>query len=169
MLRYYRNTGYGLAHYIAYVKSHGYLLSKFYFPHDAEHKRLAGGLQGKSIVDYALECGLTMREIEVVPRVEDKWIDGIGACRNVFPSVIFDRENCEQGIRDLDNYTKVWNQMVGAWRDYPAHDDASHGADAFETFTRSDAATRGSTAGGMRARNRRPNWRANWRTNWRTI
>lgn len=159
MLRYYRNTGYGLEHYIRYVKSHEYLLGRFYFPHDAEHTRLAGGMQGKSIVDYALECGLTIRDIEVVTRVEDKWVDGIGACRNIFPSVFFDRENCEQGIRDLDNYTKVWNDTLGAWRDQPAHTEASHGCDAFETFARSDVAIRGPRSTGTTTKGKRRNHR----------
>jgi hypothetical protein len=49
---------------------------------------------------------------------------------------VFDKGNCEQGIRRLDNYKKTWNGTLGCWRDEPAHDDASHGADALETGAR---------------------------------
>jgi hypothetical protein len=93
-------------------------------------------MQGKSVVDYLYEMGFTASHIEVVPRVEDKWRDGVDACRNVFPTCVFDAENCAEGIKDLDNYKKQWNQQLGCWRDLPAHDEASHGADAFETFAR---------------------------------
>lgn len=159
-IRYYKNTGYGLAHYVEFIRSHGYLLGKLYLPHDAEHKRLTGEMQGKSVVDYLYEMGFTARDIEVVPRVEDKWRDGVDACRNVFPTCVFDAENCAEGIKDLDNYKKQWNQQLGCWRDMPAHDDACHGADAFETFARGYVAQSGPghKLSRRRRRIRRPNF-----------
>ena len=160
-IRYYKNSGFGLAHYVQYIRSHGYLLGKLYLPHDAEHKRLTGEMQGKSVADYLYEMGFTAREFEVVSVVKDKWRDGVDACRNVFPTCIFDAEHCAEGVKDLDNYKKQWNQQLGCWRDLPAHDDACHGADAFETFARgyiSQSSTR-HTIGRKRRRIRHLNFR----------
>lgn len=136
LIRYYKNSGYGLAHYIAHLRSFGYVLGKLYLPHDAEHKRLTGSLMGKSVVDHLYEMGFTARDIEVVPRVEDKWRDGIDPLRGFLESCWFDAEHCAEGIKDLDNYKKQWNAQLGCWRDLPADDDACHGADALETGAR---------------------------------
>lgn len=162
MLRSHRDTGRGIGWWTTFIKSHGYLLGKLYLPHDAKHKRLTLQDAGKSVEDLFLEAGWAAKDIVVLDRVENKWHDGIGTSRNVFPTVVFDKEHCDQGIKDLDNYTKVWNEQVGAWRDLPAHNEASHGADAFETFARSDAALRGVTrTGTTTAKRRRPR---SWRT-----
>ena len=136
LIRFYKNSGYGLAHYINEIRSHNYLLGKFYLPHDADHKRLTGALMGKSVVDHLWEMGFTTKDIEVVPRPEDKWRDGVDPLRSFLVSCIFDSENCGDGIRDLDNYKKQWNAQLGCWRDMPADDDACHGPDALETGAR---------------------------------
>lgn len=136
MVRYYENSGYGLEHYVTYIRSHGYLIGKFYLPHDAAHKHLTGGLRGKSVEDMLYDMGFRAVEVVVVPRVEQKWHDGIGSTRAFLAACIFDKGNCEQGIKRLDGYKKVWNEQLGSWRDEPAHDDASHGADALETGAR---------------------------------
>jgi hypothetical protein len=134
LIRYYENSGFGLDHYITEIRKHGYLLGKLYLPHDAEHKRLVRKDAGQSVVDLLNDMGI--RDTEVVPVVENKWHDGIGSTRAFLASCVFDKGNCEQGIRRLDNYKKTWNGTLGCWRDEPAHDDASHGADALETGAR---------------------------------
>jgi hypothetical protein len=134
MIRYYENSGYGLAHYVTYIRSHGYLIGKFYLPHDAAHKRLVGKDAGQSVEDILYEMGL--RDMVVVPVVDNKWHDGIGSTRAFLATCVFDKGNCEIGIKRLDTYKKIWNQQLVCWRDEPAHDDASHGADALETGAR---------------------------------
>lgn len=158
ILRYHRDTGRGIGWWATYLRSHGYLLRKIYLPHDGKHKRLVLADAGKSVEDLFVEAGFRPIDIVIVPRVEDKWHDGIGQVRNVFPTCVFDAENCDQGIKDLDNYKKVWNDQLGVWRDQPAHDPASHGSDAFETFARSEVALgavmrTGTTRKKKRARN----------------
>jgi hypothetical protein len=71
-----------------------------------------------------------------VPRVENKWIDGVGATRSFLARCVIDKTNCKQGIKRLDNYKKTWNTQLGAWRNEPAHDENCHGADALETGAR---------------------------------
>lgn len=142
ILRFHQDTGRGIGWWATYLKSHGYLLRHVYLPHDGKHKRLTLKDAGQSVEDLFIGAGFRPADIVVVDRVEDKWHDGIGSVRNVFPTVYFDEENCAEGIRCLDNYKKVWNEQLGAWRNQPAHDEASHGADAMETFARSPVAIR---------------------------
>lgn len=134
LIRYYENNGFGLEHYITEIRSHKYLLGKFYLPHDADAKRLTGKMQGQSVVDMLWDLGI--RDIVVVPRVENKWHDGIGSTRSFLASCLFDKSTCGPGIKRLDGYKKEWNDKLACWRDHPAHDDASHGADALETGAR---------------------------------
>lgn len=136
IIRYYENSGYGLEHYINYIRSFGYLLGKFYLPHDAAHKRLTTKNAGKSVEDMFYEMGLRGQDVVVVPQVENKWHDGIGSTRAFLATCLFDEVNTDQGYRRLEGYKKIWNTQLSCWRDEPAHDDASHGADALETGAR---------------------------------
>lgn len=157
LIRYYENSGYGLEHYVNYVRSHGYLLGKFYLPHDAAHKRLTTRDAGKSVEDMFYEMGLRGTDVVVVEQVENKWHDGIGSTRAFLATCLFDEGNCDQGIKRLEGYKKTWNEQLACWRDEPAHDDASHGADALETGARGynpPATTARPKSGG-----RRRNWR----------
>lgn len=152
LIRYYENSGYGLEHYVTYIRSHGYLIGNFYLPHDAKHKRLVGKDAGESVEDILWKMGL--RNLIVVPIVEQKWHDGIGATRAFLATCVFDETNAGQGIRRLDGYKKTWNNLLACWRDEPAHDDASHGADALETGARGYAPAP-TTAGPRRGSHRR--------------
>jgi len=136
LLRYYENSGYGLPHYLNELRSHGYVLGKFYLPHDAKHKRLGKEMTGKSVEDWLMELGIPAHQIEVVPLLENKWNDGIETTRSFLSTCYFDAKNCSVGIKRLDNYKKSWNEQVGAWRNEPMHDENSHGADALETGAR---------------------------------
>ena len=159
MVGYYQNTGYGIAHYVHWLreqaKDRGFVLGKFYLPHDAEQKRLTGGNRGKDVTEMLMECGVPAVDIVVVPRVEDKWQDGIGSVRNIFPTLLFDKTQCADGVACLDNYQREWNEMVGAWRNHPVHNEACHGADALETFARSEVAVHGNRQAGTTPRRRR--------------
>ena len=63
----------------------------------------------------------------------------ITQAREVFPLCIFDKENCDQGIRHLENYKKEWNARAGTWRNTPKHDKSSNAADAFLQFAQAKA------------------------------
>jgi len=136
LIRYYENAGFGLEKYLIEMRSHNYLLGKFYLPHDAEQKRITGSMQGKSFVDYLHDAGIGANDYHVVERCDNKWIDGIAPLRAFLATCVFDEENCALGIKRLDNYKKTWNRQLGAWRDEPADDDNCHGADALETGAR---------------------------------
>jgi hypothetical protein len=159
LLRYYENSGYGLPHYLNEIRSHGYVLGKFYLPHDARHKRLGKEMTGKSVEDWLMELGIPAHQIEVVPVLENKWNDGIETTRAFLATCWFDGTFGAQGLLRLENYKKHWNSQVGAWRNEPMHDENSHGADALETGARGYAPP--ATAPGKRTK--RPG-RRNFRT-----
>lgn len=134
LVRYIEDQGYGLERYINEMRGFNFLLGKFYLPHDAGHKRLTGKMQGTSVEQMLNDMGI--RDTEVVPVVENKWHDGIGATRAFLASCVIDSTHCAKGVLRLDNYKKEWNERLVCWKDHPAHDDASHGADALETGAR---------------------------------
>lgn len=159
MIGYYQNNGYGLAHYVTWLreqaKDRGFVLGKFFLPHDAEQKRLTGKNRGQDVTEMLVECGVPVQDIIVVPRVEDKWQDGIGSVRNIFPTLVIDKTFCADGVKCADNYKREWNDQVAAWRNHPVHDEASHGCDALETFARSNVAVEGNRAGGTTPKRKR--------------
>ncbi|MEI6165940.1 MAG: hypothetical protein WCS52_01980 [bacterium] len=45
----------------------------------------------------------------------------------------FDKENCAQGLRRLENYRPQWDAKLDMAKPNPRHDKNSHGGDAFQT------------------------------------
>ncbi|HWE19157.1 MAG TPA: terminase [Hyphomicrobiaceae bacterium] len=132
LIDYYENSGEGVQHYRRYLeelaREKGYTYRKHYGPHDLDNSNWT--LPGqKKVKDVAFELGLPF---EVVPRVSNK-ADAIEAARNFLSMCWIDEENCAQGIRCLDNYSWVWDDVNGRYKDEPAHNWASHGADALQT------------------------------------
>jgi hypothetical protein len=55
--------------------------------------------------------------------------DAINAARQTFGICWFDAAECAEGLNALRSYRKEWDEERGIW---PRHDQASHGADAFQ-------------------------------------
>ena len=139
-VRYYENSGEGLAHYAKYLRETGYLLGDIYLPHDACHALLGQ----VDTVDQQLAVmmpGCTVRVVQRIHRVTD----GINMVRDKFPQCRFDETNCAKGIAHLDNYRKQWNDSLGVWRDQPLHDVASNCADSIRQFAQGYVNTSGSS------------------------
>jgi hypothetical protein len=128
-VRYYENSGEGLAHYAKYLRDTGYMLGDIYLPHDACHQLLGQ----ETTVDQQLGEMMRGCSIKVVQRIQ-RTTDGINMLRDKFSQCWFDEKNCAAGITHLDNYRKQWNDALGIWRDQPLHDIASNGADAIRQF-----------------------------------
>lgn len=122
-LRYYENTGFGLDHYVDWIKALPYAVHELILPHDAEARELQ---TGKSRVEYLRNRGFTCR---VVPRHNVD--DGINAVRMAFPQMWFDADGCERGLESLRMYRAEYDQKHATLKPAPLHDWASHGADAF--------------------------------------
>lgn len=149
-VRYYENSGEGLAHYARYMQQQGYLFGRIFVPHDAGHQLIGQ----EYTVAQQLQTMFPGVPVIIVPRIENV-TDGINLVREEFPSCYFDELNCATGIKHLDNYRKEWNERLGVWRNHPRHDEASNGADAFRQFAQGYKPV----AGGKKIERTRSNWR----------
>lgn len=122
-LKYYENNGYGLDHYVDWLKALPYTVHHHFLPHDAEARELQ---TGKSRVSFLEDRGLSC---EVVPRHNVD--DGISAGRQRFNRFWFDEEGCSRGIDCLRMYRSEFDEKHNVLKTRPVHDWASHGADAF--------------------------------------
>lgn len=121
--------GLELEHYVKAVRSRGYLMGKWFLPHDAEHKRVAYG----SARDRLVELGVPEADIVIVERCESL-TNAIEQTRKMLRYAWIDAQRCEAGIKHLDNYQWKWNKATGAWLREPLHNEASNGADAIRQW-----------------------------------
>jgi hypothetical protein len=124
-LEYYESSGFGLDHYVDYVKSRPFPVHTHLLPHDADARELQ---TGQSRIDFLRGRGLDCR---VVPRhgVDE----GISAVRMKFPQMWFNEtgENMARGLDCLRMYRAEYDDKNMTLKTRPLHDWASHGADAF--------------------------------------
>ena len=121
-LRYYENNGFGLDHYVDWIKALPFQVHELLLPHDAEARELQ---TGKSRVEFLRGRGFTCR---VVPRHNVD--DGINAVRMAFPKMWFDKEHCDEAVDILRMYRAEFDDKKGVLKPKPLHDFASHCADA---------------------------------------
>lgn len=122
-INYYENNGFGLDHYVDYVKALPYKVHHHKLPHDAEARELQ---TGKSRIEY-LEGRQLKCEIVPLHKVDDR----INAVRMGFNRFWFDKDNCAHGIDCLRMYRAGFDDKNKVLRAVPMHDWSSHGADAF--------------------------------------
>jgi hypothetical protein len=120
---YYENNGYGLDHYVDYIKSLPYQVHEHILPHDAEARELQ---TGKSRHEYLTGRGLKCKVLQ--SHFVD---DGINAARVAFNRMWFDAENCKRGLDCLRMYRSEFDEKLQVLKSRPVHDWASHGADSF--------------------------------------
>lgn len=130
---YFQNSGEDMAYYVDILKKkmdggEPYNYGDCYLPHDGTKKSLASN---KTPAEVLYQNGFDVR---IVDRTVDKALS-IERARQILPTCWFDRTNCHDGIACLDGYRKERDEKLGTWKKQPRHDAASHGADAFMTFT----------------------------------
>lgn len=128
---YYENSGEYIGHYVKWLaewaRANEVMFGEHVLPFDGNRQ------------DLFLEDGraAVMEGMGFRPRfgkrVRNKW-DAIEAARSVFIECDFDEDSCKDGLKRLRTYRKEWDDQRGVWKNMPAHDEASHGADAFLTF-----------------------------------
>jgi hypothetical protein len=163
---YYENSGEQIDHYLKVLRDKGYLYGKLYVPHDAAEVEWAGtGNKTRVQIIQAQFPG----KVVLVPRIENV-ADGIDMVRQVLPRCRFDRTRCGEnpagsgkgGLPALWSYRKKWNELLSCWHDYPLHDWASNGADAFRQFAQGfpiNGVNDDLTNQRRAARTRNTNWR----------
>lgn len=133
---YFEDSGMGLGHYFNWLDKWAAQRNArwgvHYAPHDVDHRRqTATSGKAETIKTMAAGLGFIFTTVERNP---DK-INAIHGVRMKLPSCCFDEAECSVGIVHLENYSRDWDDKLGVWRSHPRHDEHSHGADGFITFT----------------------------------
>lgn len=122
---YHEASGQGLDYYARILFNKPYAYSRHVGPHDVTARELG---TGKTRLEMLAGLGVKM---EVAPKLRLE--DGIAATRQLLPLFWFDNVKCEQGVKALSQYRRVWDDNNKTFKDYPLHDWTSHAADAFRT------------------------------------
>lgn len=124
LLEYYENSGFGLDHYVDYIKARPFPVHAHLLPHDAEARELQ---TGQSRVEFLRKRGFSC---SVVP--QHKVDDGINAVRMKMPQMWWNAggENMERGLDCMRMYQAEYDDKKMTLKTRPLHNWASHGADA---------------------------------------
>lgn len=120
-LEYYENSGEQLDHYAGVIKSKPYNYSTHYLPHDGA----AGNIRGLTPSTQLFQLGVRNQILGI-----EKENAGIERLRQTLAFSVFDKEKCKDGLHCLNNFHYEWDENNGRFKDKPAHDWSSHGADA---------------------------------------
>jgi len=126
---YYENSGKSWDHYADVLVNKKYIYIEHVAPHDIAQRQM-GAVKVEHRWELAAQVGLQFRR---VPRIAHK-IDAINIAKAFFPMCRFDKSRCEVGLSRLETYRQKYNSMTGSYSNEPVGDDASHGADAFQTL-----------------------------------
>lgn len=126
LVDYYEMNGEGIAHYVDVLNKRRYIYGQHFAPHDIQVRELG---TGKSRYEVAASLGITF---QITPNLSLE--EGIHAARNTLPMCWFDADKCQRGVECLTNYRWERNEKYGIFSTRPAHDEFSHGADAFRYF-----------------------------------
>ncbi len=126
LIDYYENRNFALDHYLQVLQRRGYLYGKVWLPHDAKSEILASK---RTIKEQVRDAGYSVAD---TPKTSVE--QGINAARTIFNRCWFDEERTADGLNCLRRYRYDVDPDTGQFSRSPAHDEASHGADAFRYF-----------------------------------
>lgn len=121
---YYESSGHGFDHYWEWNNDRGYS-GIDWVPHDAKVREV-GAPGARTRIETMIKLGFKPKL-----QPEAKLIDGINAGRLTIPSARFDAKNCAKGLDCLREYKAEWDQVARVFKKMPAHNYASHAADAW--------------------------------------
>lgn len=127
IINYYQDHLKKIGFYLEWLQEQKYMYGFHYLPHDADNETLASRSIKKIVSEAYPKC------VKVVPRISKKVLS-INAARTVFDLCNFDEENTADGWQCLCRYQYDVNEETGQFSKDPAHNEYSHGADAFQTF-----------------------------------
>ncbi|MDA4845939.1 hypothetical protein [Hoeflea poritis] len=126
-INYFEGSGEHYSYYVGLLMQEGYhVYSHHLVPHDADNR-----IQGEHRINTAKDIleGLKLRNIITVPRIAE-YTQGVEQLRTAFPTYRFDEENCADGIKHLDGYSKVWDEKHGRYTSIYAKNGHQHAPDA---------------------------------------
>jgi hypothetical protein len=129
VIDYYSNSGHGFPHYANVLMEKreklGYVFGRHIGPHDFAVREFG---TGETRIEMARRLGV---EFEIAPKLAVD--EGISQVRLLLSSCWFDEKKCEVGLGGLRSYHRKFDKSNNRYLDSPAHDAASHPADAFRT------------------------------------
>lgn len=125
---YYEQSGQGFDHFCDWLKERNYR-GIDWVPHDAK-VREPGAPGARTRIESLRLLGRTIgRSPALAP--DQKLMDGINAARQTIPYARFDAKRCAEGLDCLREYKAEWDPDARVFKKTPAHNWASHGADAW--------------------------------------
>ncbi|NTF35554.1 terminase [Agrobacterium rubi] len=133
---FFEDSGMGLGYYFNWLDKwaalRGARWGVHYAPHDVDHKRQTGTTgKAETIKTMAAAQGWLFTTVTRNPEKTN----AVMGVRAKLPGCCFDEAETAKGIEHLENYSREWDDRLGVFRNYPRHDEHSHGTDAFMTFT----------------------------------
>lgn len=128
MVDYYEQSGQGFDHFCDWMAERKYQ-GIDWVPHDAKVHEV-GAPGARSRIETLKRLGKPIgRTAALVP--DQRLMDGINAARLTIPFARFDSQRCAKGLDCLREYKAEWDADARVFRKTPAHNWASHGADAW--------------------------------------
>ena len=127
---YYENFGFDWEHYLTEIQNRRYVIDRIYLPHDARNELLAAK---KSIYRQTLDVYPGDGRVVVVPRTTSI-VNDVNAVRAMFSRLCFNETTCSAGLHSIAHYHYEVDPETREVKDKPAHDWASHGADALRYY-----------------------------------
>lgn len=131
VIGYIEKNNQGLKYYVDEIKMfcahHNLLCHSHYVPHDGQKRDFN---TTKNTVDQGRDMG---EQFIVIKRPPSK-INAIEAIRQLLYRTKFNKENTARLIDALSNYSKVYDQKLGVYKNEPLHNWASHPTDSFQTL-----------------------------------
>jgi hypothetical protein len=118
----YENTKVGLDHYAKILAQKDYLYGKHIAPHDIAVRELGSGI---TRIEKARSLGI---KFIVADKISIE--DGIEAVRSALPRMWFDKENCSDLLKALENYRQEWDIKKKVYKGRPLHNWASNFCDS---------------------------------------
>lgn len=108
-----------------------------YLPHDGARTDVSASESRKVTLE-----NLEIYPVHVVPRTKDLSGPSLSSSINLVKAFIevseFDKVGCADGLKDLNNYRREWNDQLAQWNSRPFHNEASDGADGYRTAAEAD-------------------------------
>lgn len=118
----YKNNGEAISHYVDIMADRDYTIERVFLPHDVMVRELG---TGKTRLSKFQELGVTNCTV----LAKSGLMDGIDAVREILKMLWIDSK-CHYLQKCFLNYTKEWDDKGGVWKDTPARNIYTHGADA---------------------------------------
>jgi phage terminase large subunit len=131
-VHHYANCGHDWPHYLKYIQDTGFQIGGIWLPHDARQDRMnITATPWRQTLDAYPQEGIVRCEKAAVANVSIR----INATRTLFPRIHISEKGCPNLLVSLPRYKYGINPQTRQRSDKPVHDDASHDADAFGSYS----------------------------------